>query len=263
MSPYIGVFDSGVGGLTVLKALRTAFPAQSFLYLGDTARVPYGTKSPKVVTRYALEALDFFLTFPLKGVVVACNTASSVALPTMQERVPDLPIYGVIEPAVQYALTYNPKKVVVLATEATVKSHSYRNALLQQDPEMKVEEIPCPLFVPLVEEGILSGKVLQAVLEHYLHPLRENPPDLVILGCTHYPLLKPQIQSYLGEKIPVIDSATPLAVELRKEIPATEGEGEVLFFTTDDPEKFSLLGSRFLNEPIPQVKLLDLQTITR
>lgn len=259
---YIGVFDSGVGGLTVLKALKRAAPGSSFLYLGDTARVPYGIKSPETVQRYTREALHFFLQFPLKAMVVACNTASAVALPVLLEEYRGLPLFGVIEPAVREALRSTLRgEIAVLATEATIRSRAYEKALLRSGEPLKIHSLACPLFVPLVEEGLTQGKVAETVIAHYLHPLKETRVDTVILGCTHYPLLREAIQNYLGEEVKIIDSAEPLARELSFLL-VEEGTGETLYFTSDDPERFRRLGSLFLGEPVEEVELVTLDLYT-
>jgi glutamate racemase len=257
---YVALFDSGVGGLTVLKALKERARGTSFLYLGDTARVPYGTKSPQTDERYTREALHFLLQFPIKAVVIACNTASALALPRLLSEYPGIPLFGVVEPLVRSALKVTrTRNIAVLATEATIRSRAYEHALCRRDPELKIYSYPCPLFVPLVEEGLLEGKVTEVVIAHYLEPLRSAPIDTVLLGCTHYPLLRPALQKFFGAGIHLLDSALSLAEEMEDHL-EKEGEGETLYFTTDDPERFRRLGSQFLGEEIGRVEIASLES---
>jgi len=255
---YVALFDSGVGGLTVLKALKERGRGTSFLYLGDTARLPYGTKSPQTVERYTREALRFLFQFPIKAVVIACNTASALALPRILSDYTGVPIFGVVDPLVRSALKVTrTRHVAVLATEATIRSRAYELSLLRHDPELKVYSCACPLFVPLVEEGLFEGKVADVIISHYLEPLRSTLIDTVLLGCTHYPLLRSSLQKFFKEGVTLVDSALALAEEMEGFLDK-EGEGETLYFTTDDPERFSRLGSRFLGERVDRVEVVSL-----
>jgi glutamate racemase len=205
----IGVFDSGVGGLTVAASLRRRLPGESILYLGDTARLPYGTKSPETVTRYTERNLRFFAERGVKAVVVACNTASALALPNLK---PSLPTWGVIGPGAEKALELSRnRRIGVIATESTIRSDAYGEALRRRCPEVEVESRACPLFVPLVEEGWLDDPIAEAIAERYLAPLRAAQVDTVVLGCTHYPLLKSVIQRTLGADVSLVDSAEAVA----------------------------------------------------
>ena len=217
--PYIAVFDSGVGGLTVLAELRKTFPKHSFLYLGDTARVPYGTKSATMVIRYALESAWFLSRYPLDCLVIGCNTVSAVAISALKGAYPDLPILEVIHPGAQAAVEASEnKRILVLGTEATIASRAYQQAIHSLDPEIDVFGIACNLFVPLAEEGILDGPIPKMIAEEYLKEALKNDVDTIVLGCTHYPLLKKVIQEVAGEKIKIVDSAVSLARKLQSSL---------------------------------------------
>jgi glutamate racemase len=207
----IGVFDSGIGGLTVVRAVKRHLPNYDILYFGDTARTPYGTKSPETVIRYAIEDAEFLLQKGAQMLVVACNTASSIATDTLKERF-DVPILEVISPAVKMAVT-DPKRrrVGVIGTRATVNSGVYEDKIKAVRPDMKVYGHPCPLLVPLVEEGWLKKGETRMIVKKYLHPLKVKQIDTLILGCTHYPLLKKIIQAKAGKRVKVIDSSEALS----------------------------------------------------
>jgi glutamate racemase len=261
LSSYIAVFDSGIGGLTVLSVLRHTYPNRSFLYLGDTARVPYGTKSPEVVTQYALESAWFLSRFPLDAIVVACNTVSAVAMPALHATYPDIPIFGVVGPGARAAVeATRSKQIAVLGTEGTIASGAYRKAVHANDPEIEVTGIACPLFVPLVEEGILSGQIAKLAVEHYLAGKIAKEIDTVVLGCTHYPLLREVIQEVVGPQIKIVDSAAPLAQELSAHLPAApRGEARLRIFTTDSPERFMRIGARFLGSAVVEPTRINLE----
>jgi glutamate racemase len=267
----IGVFDSGVGGLTVLRALRAALPAESYVYLGDTARLPYGTKSEHTVARYALQAADELVARDIKCLVVACNTASAAALPALQQRYADLPVIGVIEPGARAACAASASGcIAVLATEATVRGGAYTQAITRIRPDALVTAIACPLFVALAEEGWTDGPVASAVAARYLAPLRERgtrAPDTLVLGCTHFPLLTAVIAAAAGPAIRLVDSAATVAAAAHAELGARgllrAGGGpasEVKFLATDGAERFAVVGGRFMGTPISadQVELIDL-----
>lgn len=261
LASYIGVFDSGVGGLTVLSVLRKAYPNRSFLYLGDTARVPYGTKSPDVVTQYALEAAWFLSRYPLDALVVACNTVSSVALPALHAAYPNIPILGVVIPGAKAAVEATKTgQVVVLGTEGTIASGSYRKAVQALNLEVEVTGIACPLFVPLVEEGILSGPIPKLAVEHYLAGRINDQIDTIVLGCTHYPLLREVIQEVAGSRVTIVDSAIPLAQELASHLPPCSAtEGKLRIFTTDFSERFMRIGAKFLGSRVMEPTRIDLE----
>lgn len=215
----IGVFDSGIGGLTVAAALRRRLPRESLLYLGDTARVPYGSKSAETVSRYTRNNLDFLLRRGVKAVVVACNTASALALPRLEAT---LPVWGVIEPGARQAAAVSRGKVGVVGTDSTVRSGAYGEALRRLRPELEVVSRACPLLVPLAEEGWWDDSVTEQVAHRYLDPLLEQGIDTLVLGCTHYPLLRPVLGRVAGPEVTLVDSADAVA-----EMVAAELEGAV------------------------------------
>ena len=255
----IGVFDSGVGGLTVVKELIRQLPNEDIVYFGDTARVPYGIKSKETVIRFTIENILFLLKQDVKLICVACNTASSVALQVIKSHF-KVPVVGVISPGVREAVyaTKN-KRIGVIGTKGTIKSRAYEIEIKQLDAKVKVTALACPLFVPFAEEGWLNGDVVEKVANFYLKPLKQASVDTVILGCTHYPLLKPVIKKVLGDKVTLIDSAKQVAIEVKK-ILASEGllnkakPGKHRFFVSDNPEWFSGLAERFLGKSLKNIK---------
>ena len=248
----IGVFDSGLGGLTVFKELRGLLPGENLIYFGDTARVPYGTKSPEAVIAFSKEIASFLIKRKIKLLVVACNTASSLALEEVR-RISPVPVMGVIVPGVDAALAVVPHggRVLVTGTSATVKSRAYTRALAAADARVKVTEKACPLFVPLVEEGWCSKPVAAAVAREYLRPFSGKKIDALILGCTHYPLLKKVIAKVMGPRTRIVDSARAAALSARAEL-AGRGllnggrRGLSEFIVSDAPERFSALALRLL-----------------
>ena len=268
MARTVAVFDSGFGGLTVLRQLLRLMPGTNFLYLGDTARLPYGAKSQKTIARYAVSSGAFLLAQGAEMLVVACNTASALALEELKETLP-IPVIGVIEPGVRAAAKLVETKavkeasVLVLATAATVQSHAYRNSCAALG--LGVYEKACPLLVPLVEEGWIDHPVTAEVLRIYLREgLAEAPnASTLVLGCTHYPLIRPMIErtlEELGHPMRIVDSARATAVAAAALLPQVEtGEATTCsFFATDSIEKFQKLGSAFLGQTLPEVKLVDL-----
>ncbi|WP_224366834.1 glutamate racemase [Hyalangium versicolor] len=260
----IGVFDSGVGGLTVLKALMTRLPHESTLYLGDTARVPYGTKSGEVVTRYSLKNAQFLLERGIKLLVVACNTASAVALPALSSALP-VPVLGVIAPGARAALQRTKGGGVgVIGTPGTIKSGAYQRELQAAEPHVRVKARACPLFVPLAEEGWTVGEVPHLVAREYLADFAREGVDTLVLGCTHYPLLKGVIAEVVGPSMALVDSAEATAeavAELltQRELLAPEGSPTTHgYYVTDVPERFVEVGARFLGRPIPSAEQVDL-----
>ena len=255
----IGIFDSGVGGLTVLKELRHQLPGEALVYLGDTARVPYGTKSPATVLRYALEAAAFLVSQQVKMLVVACNTASSVALEELEQRF-SLPVIGVIEPGARRAAALTrSRRVGVIGTEGTIKSGAYTRAIQAHDPRIVVSAAACPLFVPLAEEGWTGHAVARLIAAEYLAPLVDHRIDTLVLGCTHYPLLKPVLHQVLGPTVELVDSAQETARlvatlldahQLRRQGPP----GPARYFVTDVPTRFERVGGEFLGAPLAGVE---------
>ena len=261
----VGVFDSGVGGLTVLRALIGALPHENFLYLGDTARLPYGTKSPQTVARYSVRAAEALVGRGIKALVVACNTASASALPALRDRFPDLPVIGVIEPGAHAACESSRSgRIAVLATEGTVKGGAYVDAILALRPDAHVTQVAAQIFVALAEEGWSEGEAVNAVTERYLAHL-DARVDTVVLGCTHFPLLAGAIAHQVGPSRRVVDSAattaraTAAALESRG-LASRTGNGRVTLLATDSPERFARVGARFLGSSIAerQVEIIDL-----
>jgi len=259
----IGIFDSGVGGLTVLQEAMRLLPGESFVYLGDTARVPYGTKSPLTVVRYAEQAARFLVSCQVKLLVVACNTASAVALPHLAECF-QLPVVGVIEPGAQQAVKASRQgRIGVIGTEGTIRSQAYNQAILRQDPKSEVFSAACPLFVPLAEEGWTGHQVARLTAAEYLQPLRGDHIDTLVLGCTHYPLLKPLLAELLGPEIALVDSAAATAVAVRdllvrQQLLSPCRQGGASFYVTDVPERFCRVGSAFLGAELGAVQQVDL-----
>lgn len=255
----IGVFDSGVGGLTVLQELRRLLPCENLIYLGDTARVPYGTKSSDTVRKYAVEAANFLVKQQVKMVVVACNTASSVALELLQHQL-DVPVVGVIAPGAQRAVTLTRSDIVgVIGTEGTVLSDAYPLALRGLNPAIQVMSMACPLFVPLAEEGWAEHEVARLAACEYLAPLVEAQIDTLVLGCTHYPLLKPTLKQVLPTSIQMVDSAEETAWTVQRLLVEDGllnlgGCGDWQFFVTDVPRRFVRVGEAFLGTELTRVE---------
>ncbi len=272
--PVIGVFDSGVGGLTVLRALRHRLPAAHYLYLGDTARLPYGSKSQATVARYAVESARYLIEQGAQYLVIACNTASALAMPELRSAAAPIPVLGVIETGADAAAhASRTGDVCVLATTATVGSHAYEAACRQRG--LRAVEVACPLLVPLVEEGWTTHPVTREVLSIYLQEAATSAraaglqPDALVLGCTHYPLLREPFEalapSAISASTVVIDSAEVTAEQVARALhgsadplPPGETAPPIRFFSTDGVERFRALGSRFLGEPIDAVQLVDL-----
>lgn len=265
----IGVFDSGVGGLTVLDALRRRLPFEHFLYLGDTARLPYGTKSRDSIEQYSLQAADLLVGMGIKCLVVACNTASAVALEVLQERFRPLPVIGVVEPGAEAGCEVSRGgRIAVIATESTVREGAYQRAILRRRPDAIVMAKACPLFVALAEEGMTSGSIAEAVAHWYLDELlAQQHPDTLVLGCTHFPVLADVLRSVTGPEVALVDSAATTAIALERilirEALLNPGRlpGGLQFLATDGPERFARVGSLFLHEPIStrDVRLVDLR----
>jgi len=260
----IGVFDSGVGGLTVLKALMERLPQESTFYLGDTARVPYGTKSAEVVTRYSLKNAEFLIGREIKLLVVACNTGSAAALPQLSREL-KVPVLGVIEPGAQAASTSSQSgHIGVIGTPATIRSGAYQRALMEARPGVKVKAKACPLFVPLAEEGWVGGDVPRLVAREYLADFARNGVDTLVLGCTHYPLLKDVIADVVGDRVKLVDSADATAAAAAsllagRGLLAPEGAtAQHRYFVTDVPERFVEVGARFLGRHIDSAEQVDL-----
>ncbi|MCP4651791.1 MAG: glutamate racemase [Candidatus Omnitrophica bacterium] len=258
----IGIFDSGVGGLTVLKEVEKLLPNENIIYFGDTARVPYGNKSKSTIIKFSTESALFLLKKNVKAVVVACNTSTSFALDHL-EGIFNIPIVGVINAGVEKALSVSRKKKIgVIGTKATIASNSYQRKIHSKDKKMMVYQQDCPLFVPLVEEGLLRGKIAEQVIDMYLKKFKTAGVDTVILGCTHYPLLKNEIAKYLKGAF-IVDSAKEVARYV-KGVLCEEGllndkkrKGKTNFFVTDEPQSFVRSARLFLNRKISNPEVVN------
>jgi len=264
----IGIFDSGIGGLTVVREIFKRLPNESIVYFGDTARVPYGTKSPEVVKTFALQDIFFLLKQDVKILVAACHTVSSTVLDSLIQTL-HLPVLGVVEPGVKAALAVTRKnRIGVIGTRATVMSGTYEKKLTEKRKKIEVVSQACPLFVPLAEEGWLDSDVTHRVAQIYLKPLREKRVDTLILGCTHYPLLKGVIRDVLGEDVIIIDSAEETAklvaerLRLLDMVNEARGKARHTFFVSDIPHQFQEVGERFLGMRLESVTRVDLESMS-
>ncbi len=254
MQKAIGIFDSGIGGLTVLKEIVATLPHEDIIYLGDTARVPYGIRTPETVTRYSFENTSFLLAQEIKLLVIACNTASAISLEAVKKEYP-LPVIGVLEPGARAAVSATrTRKVAVIGTEATIASGAYEKAITRMAPDVVVHSLACPLFVPLAEEGWTDNEVASLIATKYLAALSGTGIDTLVLGCTHYPLLKSVIGQAVGSAITLIDSAKETAKEVADVLEklnwkgSTGGSGRRRYCVTDGPSRFEKIGKRFLGD---------------
>lgn len=258
----IGVFDSGIGGLTVVAEIMKQLPTEEIVYFGDTARLPYGPKSKETVTQFAMQDTEFLLRRGVKMVVVACNTASSSAIDALAARY-EVPIVGVIRPGALAAVSSTlTGKIGVIGTEGTIASHAYRREIARLDRDVEVLERSCPLFVPLAEEGWTDREVTLVIAHEYLTPLRDAGVDVVVLGCTHYPILKNTIGKVFGPGVTLIDSAEETAAEVVERLGALvlaredEARPNHHFYVSDVPHRFQEQAERFLGAPLPQVDVV-------
>jgi glutamate racemase len=258
----IGIFDSGVGGLTVLKAMRERIPDEQYIYLGDTARLPYGTKTSDTVRRYALNAAAHLNRYQVKLLVVACNTASSFALDEVAASSP-VPVVGVVQPGVRTSLLTGAERIGVIGTEGTIRSAAYQTALAGLGPAVEVRAQPCPLFVPLAEEGWGDHPVTDQIARHYLTPLLEWGAQTLILGCTHYPLLRPSLHRVVGPNIDLVDSASAVAEAVISDhselIDTSHGNrGDVHIQLTDASERFLRIAAAILGREPENLEVIDI-----
>lgn len=262
----VGVFDSGLGGLTVLGAIRDRLPQEATVYLGDTARVPYGPKAAETITRYAIEATDFLRSMGVKAIVVACNTATARALPAVEARA-GVPVLGVVEPGGRAAARASRSgRIGVIGTRGTIASRAYNSVIHREWPEATVYEQACPLFVPLVEEGWVDEDVTRLAAERYLRPLLERDIDTLVLACTHYPLLKPLLARVTGSGVVLIDSAQSTA-EALEELLRVEGlgakgdiPGEARYYVTDEAARFDSLARRLLGQEVDHLETVSVDS---
>lgn len=259
----IGMFDSGIGGLTVMQKVKQVLPSESIVYFGDTARIPYGGKSRETIVRYSIENAIFLFEKNVKVLVVACNTASAAAI-TKLSAIFNIPVIGVIEPGAEKAVSVTRnKKIAVLGTKATIHSKAYEREIQRLMPEAEVISVPCPLFVPLVEEGMLDHECTRTIAREYLAPLKRKGVDTVVLGCTHYPLLTPLIQEELGPEVTLVDSAITCAEKIstllhHQGLKAPSGQpSQYHYFVSDDPMKFQESAEKIFGHTIPHVQLVS------
>ncbi len=258
----IGIFDSGFGGLTAVKEVIHSLPDEQIIYFGDTARVPYGPKSRETIIRFSIENILFLLKYKVKLIIIACNTASSVALSIVEKNF-KVPIVGVISPGVLEAVrvTVN-KKIGVIGTRTTINSRAYEKMIKLTQPRTKVYSVECPLFVPLVEEGWLDNQTIRQIARFYLNPLKNKKIDTLVLGCTHYPLLKPVIKEILGPSVTLVDSAKQVAQQAKQILvnqnilspKGKKSKNNIRFYVSDEPDNFAKLGKRFLGFELKNVR---------
>lgn len=261
----VGVFDSGMGGLTVLRALRDALPNESFIYLGDTARLPYGTKSPATVQQYALQMARILVERRIKAMVIACNTATTAALPHLKTLLPDLPIIGVVAPGAKAAVaTTKNQRLLVLATETTIAANAYQQLIKKALPKAIVSARACSLLVALAEEGMVNNAIAQATLSHYLSDIHDE--DTILLGCTHFPVFKPLLQQLLPAGVTVVDSADATAMAFKTLLTeqnllnsGCDVSGSTHYLVTDSKQRFQKIGELFLGEALgeQEIELID------
>ena len=266
-SAPVGVFDSGVGGLTVAREIMRHLPNENIVYFGDTARVPYGSKSKDNIIRYSRQIIHFLRTKGVKAIVIACNTASALALHVVREE-SDIPIIGVVEPGARAALeTTKTRKIGVIGTEGTIRSAMYEKIIQGIDPEASVIGKACPLFVPLVEEGFAKHRVTQEIIDYYLASFMETDIDSLILGCTHYPLLRSRIREYVGEKITLVNPAYETAMDLKQLLKARDMENTdnsqehaaYSFYVSDAADKFKQFANSILPYDIETTKQINIE----
>lgn len=255
----IGVFDSGMGGLTVLRALRAAMPQESFIYLGDTARLPYGTKSPNTVKHYAVQMTRILIERNIKALVIACNTATTAALTHLQAMLPELPVIGVVEPGAESAVkATNNQRIAVLATETTIASQAYQLTIQAQIPKAIIRNRVCSLLVALAEEGMTDNAIAEATLKHYLTDLSDE--DTILLGCTHFPVFKPLLNRLLPSGITIVDSAEATAAACLNLLKAqnllsTSPSPQLQYLVTDSVKRFQSIGEIFLGQALVQADI--------
>lgn len=265
----IGVFDSGIGGLTVVKRLMSVLPRESIVYFGDTARVPYGSKSNETVIEYSIQNTKFLLQKNVKAVVVACNTASSIALDTLKKEF-DIPIIGMIEPGAEMAFRKSKnKKIGVIGTRATISNKAYSKAISKINSQIEIFEKACPLFVPLAEEGWINHKATYEIAEEYLKELREKQIDTLVLGCTHYPILAEVIQNVIGKNVELIDSGVASSEVVKNELQRFGLEtnsavpGNTYFYVSDIPTTFKQVAELFLGKEIKEIIKVDVAELSK
>lgn len=255
----IGIFDSGVGGLTVFKSVREYFPNEDIIYFGDTARVPYGPKSKHTVINYSIQNTRFLIQQNIKLLIIACNTSSAVAIPYLQ-KMTNIPVIGVIVPGAEQAISLTKTgKIGIIGTEGTINSNAYKDELLRLDSSLEIYSQACPLFVSLVEEGWLEKEVTNLIIEDYLAVFKEKGVDTLILGCTHYPVLKPAINRYFSGEVNLVDSSIAIIKHIENHISLSKNQtGKDLFYVSDNEEKFVRIASMILEKKVENLKKVNL-----
>jgi glutamate racemase len=266
-SAPIGIFDSGIGGLTVVKRVLSLLPNENIIYFGDTARVPYGSKSNDTVIEYAIQDANFLIAKNVKLIIVACNTVSAVALDVLREKI-SIPVIGMINPGAKVALNETKNgKIGVIGTNATINNKAYSKQLFELDPNVQVLEKACPLFVPIAEEGWLDHEATKMIAREYLQDLIDFGADTLILGCTHYPLLSQVIQEIMGENVTLIDSGFAASLQVedylhgRGDRNGSVQLGSKKFYVSDSPDKFKVLAERFLGKEIEHIEKIDVESL--
>ncbi len=255
----IGIFDSGVGGLTVFKSIRQHFPNEDIIYFGDTARVPYGPKSKNTVINYSIQNTRFLIQQNIKLLIIACNTSSAVAIPHLQ-KMTKLPVIGVIIPGAEEAISLTKTgKIGIIGTEGTINSQAYQKELLRLNKSLNITSHACPLFVSLVEEGWLNKDVTDLVIQDYLTKFKDEDIDTLILGCTHYPVLKPAIDKFFKGKVNLVDSSLAIIKHINRHIPKSASQtGQDLFYVSDNEDKFVKIANMILEKKVSNLKKVNL-----
>ena len=265
----IGVFDSGMGGLTVLRALKNQLPQESFIYLGDTARLPYGTKSPETVKQYAVQMAKILMERHIKALVIACNTATTAALPHLEVMFPEIPVIGVVRPGAKAVIAATKtERIMIFATETAIASQVYQQLILEQLPKALIQSRPCSLLVALAEEGMTDNSIATEALRHYLSEFSDQ--DTLLLGCTHFPVFKPLLQRLLPQHVTIVDSAEATAKALHATLVETnllnkhkKACGVAHYLVTDSAVRFQTVGPLFLGESIPETAIEVVDGVTR
>jgi len=258
-SAPIGVFDSGLGGLTVVNALNRLIPNEKIIYLGDTARVPYGDKSPETIVRFGIENSRFLVEEKVKLIVVACNTVSSIAMDAIRDEFKTIPIIGVLEAGVSAILASGKDNIAIIGTRSTINSGAYEREIKKLNNSITIRSIACPLFAPIIEEGLAEHVIGNEAIDHYLYELNDNPPEAMLLGCTHYPLIKTSLERYLFSSVEIIDSASAVANFAKKKLHSLnliftqKKSSENIFYVTDSTDIFLQHAEQFLKTKIKNV----------
>jgi len=261
----IGIFDSGLGGLTVVASLRKSLPNENIIYLGDTARVPYGDKSPENIAKFAIQDAEFLIERGVKAIIAACNTVSAVAMQALKDRFPNIPLIGVLEAGINSCVERKPNSVMIIGTRATISSDAYRRGMHSLNPAIIVKSVAAPLLVPIVEEGLQDEPIAEAAVQLYLGGISKNPPDILLLACTHYPLIKKTLKKQLPQSVSIIDSAescAKFATSKISELGIEAGSGQKgseRFFVTDMPGNFYAQARRFLGGDLESFEKISLE----